>query len=101
MRSRLLLLAMAVSLWLLPLLIPGWAAEKKSLLPAGKGKSSSGQPLRITSPGDQKFIVGGIATAGSTRFRISHMKLRNGRVVRREGKGAAAREITRMYGYCL
>jgi len=49
MRSRLLLLAMAVLLGLLSLLIPGWAAEKKSLLPTGKGKPSSGQPLRITS----------------------------------------------------
>ena len=49
MRNRLQLLAMAILLWLLPLLIPGWAAEKKSLLPAGKGKISSEQPLRITS----------------------------------------------------
>ena len=52
MRSRLLLLGMAVLWWLLPLLIPGWAAEKKSLLPAGKagkGGISSEQPLRITS----------------------------------------------------
>jgi lipopolysaccharide export system protein LptA len=51
MRSRFLLLAMAFLLWLLPLLIPGWAAEKKSLLSgrAGKGGASSAQPLRITS----------------------------------------------------
>lgn len=51
MRSKFPLLAMAVLLWLLPLLIPGWAAEKKSLLPgkARKGEASSAQPLRITS----------------------------------------------------
>jgi lipopolysaccharide export system protein LptA len=51
MRSRFLLLAMVFLLWLLPLLLPGWAAEKKSLLAgkAGKGEVSSGQPLRITS----------------------------------------------------
>ena len=51
MRSRLRLLAIAALFWLLPLLLPGWAAEKKSLLPgkAGKEGSSSAQPLRITS----------------------------------------------------
>ena len=51
MRSRFLLLAMAFLLWLLPQLLPGWAEEKRALLPgkAGKGGISSAQPLRITS----------------------------------------------------
>ena len=51
MRSRLRFLALAALFWLLPLLLPGWAAEKKSLLPgkAGKGEASSAEPLRITS----------------------------------------------------
>jgi uncharacterized Zn finger protein len=59
------------------------------------------EPLRISCTGDQEFTVGGIAAAGKTSFRISHMKLRNGRVVRSEGGKAAAREITRIYGYRL
>jgi uncharacterized Zn finger protein len=59
------------------------------------------EPLRISCTGDQEFSVGGTATAGRTSFRISHMKLRDGHVVRREGKRAAAREITRVYGYRL
>jgi len=42
---------MAFLLWLLPQLLPGWAEEKRALLPgkAGKGGISSAQPLRITS----------------------------------------------------
>jgi lipopolysaccharide export system protein LptA len=52
MKNRLRLLATLTALfWLLPLLLPGWAAEKRPLLPGktGKGQGSSGQPLRITS----------------------------------------------------
>ena len=59
------------------------------------------ESLRISCTGEQEFSVGGTATAGKTSFRISHMKLRDGWVVRREGKTAAAREITRVYGYRL
>ena len=59
------------------------------------------ESLRISCTGEQEFSVGGTATAGKTSFRITHMKLRDGWVVRREGKTAAAREITRVYGYRL
>jgi len=59
------------------------------------------EPLYISCTGEQAFTVGGIASAGKISFRISHIKLRDGHVVRREGKTAAAREITRIYGYRL
>ena len=52
MRSRVWFLAMLVSFWFLPPLLPGWAAEKKPFLlgKTGKGETpSSAQPLRVTS----------------------------------------------------
>jgi lipopolysaccharide export system protein LptA len=63
MRSRVRVLVILVSLWFLPPLLSGWAAEKKpSLLgKVGKGESpSSGQPLRVTShqlEADNKNLV--------------------------------------------
>ena len=63
MRSRVWFLAMLVSFWLLPSLLPGWAAEKKpfSLGKSGKGPSpTSDQPLRVTSQqleADNKNLV--------------------------------------------
>jgi uncharacterized Zn finger protein len=76
-------------------------AIERVVVKASVHRGRTTEPLHITSTGDQEFIVGETATAGRISFRISHMKLRNGHVVRREGKGAAAREITRIYGYRL
>jgi uncharacterized Zn finger protein len=76
-------------------------AIERVVVKASVHRGRTTEPLHISCTGEQEFSVGGIATAGKTAFRISHMKLRDGRVVRREGKTAAAREITRIYGYRL
>jgi uncharacterized Zn finger protein len=76
-------------------------AIERVVVKASVHRGRTTEPLHISCTGEQEFIVGGIGTAGKTSFRISHIKLRDGRVVRREGKAAAAREITRIYGYRL
>ncbi len=63
MRSRVWVLVILVSVWFLPPLLPGWAAEKKAfpLGKPGKGDSpSSAEPLRVTSQqleADNKNLV--------------------------------------------
>lgn len=56
-------------------------------------------PLFIQTEGEEEFRVGSVYQAGKKRFRVSHMKLRNGRVLRDEGEMAVARDIKRVYGY--
>ncbi|MDH7593227.1 MAG: HVO_0476 family zinc finger protein [Methanomicrobiales archaeon] len=56
-------------------------------------------PLLIQTEGEEEFLVGSVHDAGKRRFRISHMKLRDGRVLRERGDRAAARDIKRIYGY--
>lgn len=56
-------------------------------------------PIYIASEGDEAFQVGSEYRHGRLRFRISHMKLRDGRVIREAGRSACAREIRRIYAY--
>ncbi|MDD1668035.1 MAG: hypothetical protein LUO96_06165 [Methanomicrobiales archaeon] len=56
-------------------------------------------PVSVVCEGNEEFAVGEYWTFGPLPFRISHMKLRDGKVVRREGKKAPARAVKRIYGY--
>ena len=58
-------------------------------------------PLLLTVPGEEPFVVGEVYRIGNRRFRIAHMKLRDGDAIRREGQKAVARTIRRIYGYPL
>ena len=55
-------------------------------------------PLYIESDGERDFAVGEIFDADGLRFRITHIKLRSGSVMRKEGWKAYARKIKRIYG---
>jgi len=76
-------------------------AIERVVVKASVHRGRTTEPLYISCMGEQEFTVGGITSAGKIRFRISHIKLRDGWVVRREGKSASARKITRIYGYRL
>ena len=56
-------------------------------------------PLYQTAEGEDEFIVGETYTFGGRRIRISHIKLRDGPVIRKAGWKAFARRIKRIYGY--
>lgn len=58
-------------------------------------------PLLLKVPGEEPFVVGEVYRVGNRRFRIAHMKLRDGDAQRREGQKAVARSIRRIYGYPL
>ncbi len=56
-------------------------------------------PLYQTAEGEDEFVVGETYTFGGRRIRISHIKLRDGPVIRKEGWKTVARRIKRIYGY--
>jgi uncharacterized Zn finger protein len=56
-------------------------------------------PLYQAAEGDQEFVVGETYTFGGRRIRISHIKLRDGPVMRKEGWKTVARKIKRIYAY--
>ena len=56
-------------------------------------------PLYQTAEGEEEFVVGEPYTFGGRRIRISHIKLRDGPVLRKEGWKTVARRIKRIYGY--
>ncbi|NLZ29568.1 MAG: hypothetical protein GX885_02280, partial [Methanomicrobiales archaeon] len=56
-------------------------------------------PLYQTAEGEDEFVVGEVYTFGGRRIRISHIKLRDGPVIRKEGWKTVARRIKRIYGY--
>lgn len=56
-------------------------------------------PLYQTAEGEDEFVVGEAYTFGGRRIRISHIKLRDGPVIRKEGWKTVARRIKRIYGY--
>jgi uncharacterized Zn finger protein len=58
-------------------------------------------PLYREFDGEFQFEVGGVYDFGGWRFRVSHIKAREGGVLRREGRRIAAHAIKRMYGYRL
>ncbi|MCK9308491.1 MAG: hypothetical protein M0P17_13295 [Methanoculleus sp.] len=56
-------------------------------------------PLYQTAEGEEEFVVGEAYPFGGRRIRISHIKLRDGPVLRKEGKKTVARRVKRIYGY--
>jgi uncharacterized Zn finger protein len=55
-------------------------------------------PVSVACEGNEEFAVGESWTFGPLPFRITHLKLREGKVLRREGQRAPARAIKRIYG---
>jgi uncharacterized Zn finger protein len=55
-------------------------------------------PVYLECDGEQPFVVGEVYAAGSRRFRISHLKLRDGPLMRKEGWKSVAHRIKRVYG---
>ena len=56
-------------------------------------------PLYQAADGEDEFIVGETYTLGGRRVRISHIKLRDGPVIRKEVLMTFARRVMRIYGY--
>ncbi|HXW98298.1 MAG TPA: HVO_0476 family zinc finger protein [Methanomicrobiales archaeon] len=59
------------------------------------------RPLAVACEGGEEFFVDEEWTFGTIPFRITHMKLRDGKVLRKEGQKAPARMVKRIYGYRL
>jgi uncharacterized Zn finger protein len=55
-------------------------------------------PLYMECDGEQQFVVGEMYAAGGKRFRITHLKLRDGPLMRKEGWKTVAHRIKRVYG---
>ncbi|MDD2472889.1 MULTISPECIES: HVO_0476 family zinc finger protein [unclassified Methanoculleus] len=56
-------------------------------------------PLYQTAEGEEEFVVGESYTFGGRRIKISHIKLRDGPVIRKDGWKTVARRVRRIYGY--
>ncbi|KDE55663.1 HVO_0476 family zinc finger protein [Methanoculleus sp. MH98A] len=56
-------------------------------------------PLYQTADGEDEFVVGETYSFAGRRIRISHIKLRDGPVIRKEGWKTVARRVKRIYGY--
>ncbi|MDD3977888.1 hypothetical protein L1994_04095 [Methanomicrobium antiquum] len=55
-------------------------------------------PLYLEYEGDEDIIIGDIYQSGKYRYKVSHIKLRNGSMMRKDGWKAYARKIKRVYG---
>lgn len=55
-------------------------------------------PLHQRADGEEVFVVGEVYTFGGKKVRISHIKLRDGPVLRKEGWKTVARRVRRIYG---
>lgn len=56
-------------------------------------------PLYLECDGEQPFIIGEKYTVSGKRFTLSHLKLRDGPLMRKEGWKTVARRVKRAYGY--
>jgi uncharacterized Zn finger protein len=56
-------------------------------------------PLYMECDGELPFVVGEVIAVDKKRVRISHIKLRDGPLMRKEGWKAVAHRIKRAYGY--
>jgi uncharacterized Zn finger protein len=56
-------------------------------------------PLYLDAQGTREFEVGQEYQSGPVRFRISHIKLRNDRFLRRTKEKALAKDIKRIYAF--
>jgi len=55
-------------------------------------------PVYMEVDGEQPFVVGEMYTASGKRFKVSHLKLRDGPLMRKEGWKTVAHRIKRIYG---
>ncbi len=55
-------------------------------------------PVYMECDGEQEFVVNEVYTASKKRFKITHLKLRDGPLMRKEGWKAVAHRIKRIYG---
>jgi uncharacterized Zn finger protein len=55
-------------------------------------------PVYMECDGEQPFIVGEMYVASGKRFKVSHLKLRDGPLMRKEGWKTVAHRIKRIYG---
>ncbi|MDD3620978.1 MAG: HVO_0476 family zinc finger protein [Methanofollis sp.] len=55
-------------------------------------------PLYKQCEGEEPFVVDEVYTFGNVRFRISHIKMRTGQMLRKEGWKTVAKKIKRIYG---
>jgi len=58
-------------------------------------------PYKMLTSGDTEFEVGEKITIDNLMFKITRMKLINGRLLKREGERAKAKEIRRVYAMFL
>ncbi len=56
-------------------------------------------PLYQTMDGEDELVVGETRSFAGRRIRISHIKLRDGPLMRKEGWKTMARRVKRVYGY--
>lgn len=56
-------------------------------------------PLYLECDGEQPFVIGETYTVSRKKFTLSHLKLRDGPLMRKEGWKAVARRVKRAYGY--
>jgi len=58
-------------------------------------------PVYMECDGESPFVVGDMYVASGKRFKISHLKLRDGPLMRKEGWKTVAHRIKRIYGVRL
>ncbi|HOT93679.1 MAG TPA: HVO_0476 family zinc finger protein [Methanoregulaceae archaeon] len=68
------------------------------VVPVSVHRGRETRPFHQRVDGEQVFVVGEVYTFGGRRVRISHIKLRDGPVLRKEGWKTVARRIRRIYG---
>jgi len=56
-------------------------------------------PLYMECEGETEFVVGEKYVVDAKRFKISHLKLRDGPLMKKEGWKTVAHRIKRIYGY--
>nr|WP_319375151.1 HVO_0476 family zinc finger protein [uncultured Methanoregula sp.] len=55
-------------------------------------------PVYMPCDGEQAFVVGEMYVVSGKRFKISHLKLRDGPLMRKEGWKTVAHRVKRIYG---
>jgi uncharacterized Zn finger protein len=58
-------------------------------------------PVYMECDGEQPFVVNEMYVVSGKRFKISHLKLRDGPLMRKEGWKTVAHRVKRIYGYRL
>jgi uncharacterized Zn finger protein len=55
-------------------------------------------PVYMECDGEQPFVVGDMYVVSGKRFKVSHLKLRDGPLMRKEGWKTVAHRVKRIYG---